>query len=106
MPSLRQRKRYMKFEITSERKLEYYEIRDAVTNSIVSWIGTKGTARSGFRLIKNLWEPQKSEGVLQCDPKFVDDIKVALALIRQIGDSKVIFIVTKVSGTIKSLRQN
>ncbi len=104
MPTLKERKRYLKFRIeTDASEIPYFELRDVLWNAVMSWIGEKGAGQSNFRIIKNLWNPEKLEGVVSCTPKFVDDIKVALATVQYIGDAKVIFTVTKVSGTIKSL---
>ena len=107
MPSLKERKRYLLFSIISDKgKIPYFEVKDSIWHSVLSWIGERGAANAHLRLIKNLWNDDSMEGVVQCSPKFVDDVKMALALIRNIGDAKTIFSVRKVSGTIKSLRKS
>ncbi len=105
MPTLKEKKRYLRFRIETDAKIPYFELKDVIWNAVMRWIGEKGTGQSNFKIIKNLWVPEKKEGVVSCSPKFVDDIKVALATIQYIGDAKVIFTVTKVSGTIKSLSE-
>jgi RNase P/RNase MRP subunit POP5 len=65
-------------------------------------MGEKGLSTSNAKMIRNLWDEEKQEGWISCTPKAVDDLKMSLALIHQIGDSKVIFRVMRVSGTIKS----
>lgn len=105
MPVLKEKKRYLMFSITSENKIPYFELKGAISNSIMNLIGEKSAGKSNYRLIKNLWDEKNNEGVISCSVRYVDDIKVALALIQQIGDIRVIFRVTKVSGTIKALRK-
>ena len=101
---MREKKRYLRFSVeTDAPSIEYYEVKGAVWNAVLSWMGEKGAAMARFRIIKNLWNPSKKEGVVSCSPKYVDDVRTALALIEHIGDASVIFRVTKVSGTIKSL---
>ncbi len=102
-PALREKKRYIFFRVHSERGIEYEEIRNAVMNSLLNWMGGEGFAKAKPWLIKNLWK--RNSGVLRCSHRYVDDVKVSLALIRQIGDSKVIFETLRVSGTIKSGRK-
>ncbi|MBN2102039.1 MAG: hypothetical protein JW716_04165 [Candidatus Aenigmarchaeota archaeon] len=103
MPTLREKKRYLKFRLeTDAKEIPYFELKDVIWNAVMRWIGEKGAGQSNFKIIKNLWVPDRKEGVVSCSPKFVDDIKVALATIQYIGDAKTIFTVTKVSGTIKS----
>ena len=102
LPSLRSKKRYIVFKIISENSLEYYNVKDAVWNSLSNWMGERNLAAANVRLIKNLWSSKDGKGFIQCSHKAVDSVKTALALIHQIGDEKVIFQTIKISGTIKS----
>jgi len=101
MPSMREKKRYIIFKIHSENKLNFTDIKNAIINSVLSWLGEEQTAKSSLQIIKNLWDEKNQIGFLRCSPKYVDKIKFSLALIHQIGDAKVIFQVIRVSGTIK-----
>lgn len=101
-PSMRKRKRYIVFRVLSDDPLKYNNLRDTVWSVLSEWMGEDDMSRAGVRLIKNLWNPNKKRGFLQCSHKYVDKIKVGLALIHQIGDQKVIFQTLRVSGTIKS----
>ena len=102
MPSLREKRRYLTFRLHSEKPVMYSEMRGAVLNSILNWMGETGFSGSGCRIIKNLWDYKRQTGWLECSHRSVDDVKVALALIHQIGDERVIFQVLRVSGTIRS----
>jgi len=104
MPSLRDRKRYLVFRIISEAPLDYPNVKGAIWHSMENWLGQNELAQASPRLIKNLWDGRKKKGYLQCSPKYVDQVKMALALIKQIGDQRVIFHVIRVSGTIKSAK--
>ena len=103
LPSMKDKKRYLFFSIISDYPIKYDEGKLAVNNSLENWLGDKDYALAKTRIIRNLW---KSGGVIQCSHRFVDDVKVGLGLIHQIGDSKVIFHTTKVTGTIKSGQAN
>ncbi len=100
LPSQRERKRYVFFRVHSEGNLEYPEVRDAVMNSLLNWMGSEDFAKARPWVIKNLWKA--NSGVIQCSHRYVDDVKVSLALVHQIGDSRVIFQTLRVSGTLKS----
>ena len=100
IPSQRERKRYVFFRVNSGYELGYPEVRNAVMNSLLNWMGSEKLAKAKPWVIKNLWKA--NSGVLQCSHKYVDDVKVGLALIHQIGDSKVVFQTLRVSGTLKS----
>lgn len=100
LPSQRESKRYVFFRIHSSEDLVFQGVRNAVMNSLLNWMGSEDFARAKPWVIKNLWKA--NEGVIQCSHRYVDNLKVGLALIHQIGDSRVIFETTRVSGTIKS----
>ena len=101
-PSMRESKRYITFRLISEVPVKFSELKGAVTNSMLNWMGEKGVSLSNTKFIRNLWDEGKQEGWISCTPKAVDDVKMSLALIHQIGDSKVVFRTLRVSGTIKS----
>lgn len=100
LPSQKGKRRYVFFRVHSGKKLEYPEIRNAIMDSLLNWMGEEKFAKARPWLIKNLWKTR--EGVIQCSHRYVDDVKVSLALIHQIGDSRVVFQSFRVSGTIKS----
>ncbi|MFH1237454.1 MAG: Rpp14/Pop5 family protein [Candidatus Aenigmatarchaeota archaeon] len=100
MPSQVERKRYVFFRIQSSMRLDFSEARNAIMGSMIGWMGESGMAKAKPWVIRNLWSDR--EGVIQCSHKYVDDVKFALALVRQIGDSKAIFQTVRVSGTLKS----
>jgi RNase P/RNase MRP subunit POP5 len=101
-PTLREKKRYVFFRVHSAEKVDYRMVRDAITNSLLNWLGDKDLALARPWVIKNLWDQGRQEGVLRCSHTYVDDVKVSLGLIHQIGDSRVIIQSFRVSGTIKS----
>ncbi len=103
MPSLREKKRYIAFRLISESSIDYNDMKNAVWNSVLGFLGDDDTARSSFQIIKNSWNQNQQRGIVKCSHLYVDKIKLSLALINQIGDSKVIFQTTRVSGTIKGL---
>jgi ribonuclease P/MRP protein subunit POP5 len=105
LPSMRERKRYVIFRVVSEDRVDYNSVKDALWNSMTHWIGEAGLAKAGVRIIKNLWNQGEQKGFIQVSPKYVDSVKVAMGLIHQIGDQRVIFQSLRVSGTIKSGRE-
>ncbi|HDD72496.1 MAG TPA: hypothetical protein ENG00_00225 [Candidatus Aenigmarchaeota archaeon] len=53
-------------------------------------------------IYRNLYNRKEQTGFIQCSSKFADHVKIAINLIHQIGDQRVIFQSLRVSGTIKS----
>jgi RNase P/RNase MRP subunit POP5 len=102
LPSIKDKKRYVFFEILSSESLEFPEVKNSVMNSLLNWLGEKAFASAKPRVIRNLWNSKERRGIIQCSHKFVNEVKTGLALIHQIGDHRVIFRTLRVSGTIKS----
>ncbi len=101
-PTLRMRKRYIAFEIISEKDIDYAEFSTAVWNSMLELFGEKGTAESHVWVIKNLYDGKK--GILRCKHDLVEQVRASLAFIKMIGDSKVIIKILGVTGTIKTCK--
>ena len=105
MPSLKDRSRYIVFKIHSRDPIEYIEMKNAVWNSILNFLGEEQAARANIRVIKNLWKKSSGTGFLRCGHVYVDKVKVALGLVHQIGDERVIIQSLNVSGTIKGAKK-
>ena len=103
-PTLRQKKRYIFFRVVveGEYKPDFLNIRGAIWNSLESWLGESGVAKAGVRFMTNLWDSRKQAGVMVCAPKYVDQVKVCIGLVHQIGDQRAVVQAVRVSGTIKA----
>jgi RNase P/RNase MRP subunit POP5 len=101
-PTLRENKRYIFFKVHASEPLDYRMVKDGIMNSLLNWLGDKDLALAKPWVIKNLWDQKGQNGVIRCSHTYVDDVKVSLGLVHQIGDSRVIIQTFRVSGTIKS----
>ena len=102
VPALRERKRYVFFRVHSTESFEFFDLKNAIMNSLMNWMGERRFSLAKPWVIKNLWDGRKMAGVARCSHTSVDDVKMGLALVRQIGDSRVVIESIRVSGTIKS----
>ena len=104
MPTLREKERYIAFQIISEESVTYADLEAAVWNTMLDFFGEYGTSLSSMWLIKNLYDDQQQVGVIRCNNESVPAVLAALGLITRMGDIRVIFKVLKISGTLKGLR--
>jgi len=104
-PSMRNKKRYIFFKIISDEKVNFNEVKNAVWNSVLNWMGESNAAKADIAFIRNLWDSKQGICVIRCVPKYVDDVKMSLALVHQIGEARVILQTLLVSGTIKSAKK-
>jgi ribonuclease P/MRP protein subunit POP5 len=104
LPTLREKDRYIAFQIISEEAITYADLEAAVWNTMLDFFGEYGTSWTSVWLIKNLYDEQKQFGVIRCNNKSVAAMLAALGLVSRLGDIRVIVKVLKISGTIKGLR--
>lgn len=100
-PALRRRKRYIAFRIIAKRKFEQKEVVDALMDSLIKTFGELGSANTGVWI--EYFDGER--GIVRCYNDAIDKVKVALTLINQIGDIRVIPLTLGVSGTIKRCKK-
>jgi len=99
--SLRGRKRYIKFFIDSESAYSKEDIKHAIWNSMLSFLGEKGSA--GVNLLISEWNEKSGLGIVRVSFDSVDDVIVCMKLIREINGKRTNIRVRGISGTLKSL---
>jgi ribonuclease P/MRP protein subunit POP5 len=103
MPTLREKDRYIAFEVLSEEKITFSDLEAAIWNTAQEFFGELGIAKTSMWIIRNLYDENKQIGVIRCNNLSVDKILATLGLITRLGDIRVIFKIHSVSGTIKGL---
>lgn len=100
LPSLRERKRYVAFEIISKKPIRDFEaVSDAIEESASDLLGMVEGAKAGVIILPDKYRNQK--GVLKVNHRYVNHIRTSLALIDQIKDQDVIIKTMGVSGILK-----
>lgn len=103
-PTLRERERYLVFEIISESAVEYKDLSRAMWFSILAFLGETGAAESQARIIKNLYNPKKQQGIIRCKHDMTEKVRASIAMVRKIGNTNSIIRVLGITGTIKSAK--
>lgn len=101
LPSLREKKRYILYEVIAEKLLKAEAIRAAINQGLLRFLGELGCAKAGIMFI----ETKENKGILRVDNTMVDHVKTSLSLIKEINESKVIIRTTRVSGTLAGVRK-
>ena len=101
LPSLREKKRYIVYEIKSEKPLSFEEVKQELEKKMIQFLGELGYGKAGVRIM-DLWEDNK--GMIRTNTKFVDEVKTALALTERIGNQRVIIKSVGVSGILKKAK--
>lgn len=104
MPTLREKDRYVAFQVISESSIIYSDLEAAIWNSMMDFFGEYGTAKSSMWIVKNLYDNQNQVGVVRCNNMSVQEVITGLGLISRLGDIRVTIKILSVSGTIRGLK--
>lgn len=98
LPSLKQKKRYIVFEIIGE-KFSIEEVKTAVEEALLLFLGQLGLAKTAPMFLKEKFKDNKF--IVKINHKFVDECKSALILIKKIKNKEVMVRSIITSGTLK-----
>ena len=96
LPTLKERNRYLVYEIKNSKKYTINEIKNEMKKAILQFLGELECAKANILILDDF---KKNRGIIKVNNKCVDKVKVALMLIRS-------FIVETVyvSGTLKKAK--
>jgi len=103
LPSLRERNRYIAFEVISDSDIGREGVMKAVWGSVLRFLGELNTSRTGLWVMD--WNDEKKKGILKVNHKNVDEVKAALTLVKEINGKGVILHILGISGTVKKTRE-
>ena len=102
-PTLRDRHRYIAFQVMGERAFTKEEVKRAIWEASLSTLGVLGSARAKPWFIS--FDERSQTGIVRADRKHVEELRLALTLLTEINGSRVIFRTLGVSGTMKRLKR-
>ncbi len=101
MPTLRQKKRFVRIKIEAKQKLDFKEVSDSLTDDIILYLGLIDYGKAGVWILKDKFDFEKQELIIRVSLKLKDKLLGALGLINKIGKENVKLNIIRVSGTIK-----
>jgi ribonuclease P/MRP protein subunit POP5 len=97
LPTLKQKKRYVVFEIATSGKYSETEVKEAVSKATKDFLGVYGLARAGIMFIKH----KNNKFIIKVNHKYVDQCKSAIILIKKIKEKPVIIKSVITTGMVK-----
>ncbi len=101
LPTLKEKKRYLVFEVISDKKIGYSSAINKIMQRISEFIGELGMARANVNVLEH-WNKQR--GILKVNHKYVDEIKAGLTLVNKIDNQDVIVRCLTVSGILNKAK--
>ena len=115
LPSLREKKRYLAFELVSKTKLPFSKVKRAILDSCQAYLGQLGMAKAGIIILGDIMKTKgfqdtknprflrefiDQRGLVKVNNKYVNELKASLTLVRDIDKKQVIFKSLGVSGML------
>jgi len=107
LPSLRERKRYLAFEIISESPIQDFNaVSAAISEKSLEYLGQLGLAEAGIMIFPDKYNKEKQRGLIRVSNRSLDKLRATIALVDNIKGTKAILRSVGVSGIIKKARDN
>ncbi|MBW2963173.1 hypothetical protein KY306_00150 [Candidatus Woesearchaeota archaeon] len=99
LPSLKEKKRYVAFEVISKEKFSFNQVKKAVDEALLKYIGLLGAGKAGMQILPEKYN--QNRGLIRINHKFTDYLKASFALISKINNQKVVVRSLGTSGILK-----
>jgi ribonuclease P/MRP protein subunit POP5 len=90
LPSLKEKKRYVVFEVLSDSSFTESDVNTAIKASLQNLIGTIGMAKAGLQFIHEKWNKKKMQGIARINHTAADYFNASLPFIQLIKNKKVL----------------
>ncbi|MBI2145870.1 hypothetical protein HYU22_00845 [Candidatus Woesearchaeota archaeon] len=101
LPSLRQNKRYVVFEVQSPETFSVQDLQQEVQRALHSFWGELGVSRASPVFIKERFNPATKRFIIKVNHKYVEELKAALTLSKTIKKAPILLRSIITSGTLK-----
>ena len=99
--SLREKKRYVAFEVLSKDKMDIDSIKRAIESSFKEYAGLLGQSKANLYVLKDKFNQEKNRGILRVNNKMLEPLKASFSLIKEINGKKALIHAVGVSGILK-----
>jgi len=100
---MRERNRYLTFEVISDVALERKQIVDAVWSSLLRLHGELGASRTSLWVMD--WSVGKKRGILKVNHRSVETLKSSIITVKGINGKPAAINVLRTTGTLRKARE-
>ncbi len=106
MPTLREKKRYLVYEVISKSRLnDAVHANKAILDASKEFLGDLGMAKAGILPLDDQWSQSMQRGIIRLNNKHADNVKAALVFVKSIGSHEAIVRSIGASGVLKRAKQ-
>ena len=104
LPTLKEKKRYLAFEVISDEKLNFNQIADQIIYKTKELFGNIGAANAGIQILKETWNSKKQRGIIRVNNKWVHQLKSSFLFINTIDQKNAVIKSIGLSGAINKMK--
>lgn len=97
------RRRYLALKLEGEGTFDRNTVSDALWTAVLRLFGEVGVSQAGLFLVE--FDSEKMSAVLRCSHRALPNVKAAIASVTKIGGQPAAIHVSRVSGSLKTLRR-
>ena len=101
LPTLREKKRYVVFEVISEQPIDANHVQLEIEKSFLQLFGELGYSEAGPIFLHERYNKNTQQGMIKIGYKHVEQLRTAFAMIKHINGKKTIIRSICVSGILK-----
>lgn len=99
LPSLKEKKRYIAFQIISKSKIKAFSsVAKGIKNASLQLNGDIGTAKMGLQVLPEKYRDGK--GIVRVNAAYVDELKASLTLIQELEEHPALIRSVGISGIL------
>ena len=106
IPTLREKKRYMSFEIISRQSFDFSSVKKAIFDEYKNLFGEKGFSEAGLIMLSNKYFEEKKSGIIRVSHKKTESLRVVLASIQKINGHEAIIKSINTSGMLNKAEKS
>ena len=101
LPTLKEKKRYIVFEVLSRQKIGFDAVSKAVMDKSLQFLGELGVSKAGIHLLPDKYNAEKQKGIMRVNRRHVDSMRAVFALVNKVDNQEAIIKSAGVSGILK-----
>ncbi|MCH8003629.1 MAG: ribonuclease P protein component 2 [Nanoarchaeota archaeon] len=102
LPSLREKKRYLAYEVISNSRFnDAVSVNKAIYDAANVFLGNLGMAKAGIIPINDKWNDKTQRGIIRVSNKHVDELKASLIFVKNIQGKDAMVKSVGASGILK-----
>ncbi len=105
LPSLREKKRYLAYEVISRHKFDAVHVSKAILDASKDFLGNLGMAKAGILMLNDQWSQDVQKGIIRVNNKHVDNLKASFVFVKNINGKDAIVRSIGASGILRKAQQ-